>query len=904
MSLAVGARLGAYEILAPLGTGGMGEVYKARDPRLNRVVAIKVLPRAAAADLERRARFEREAQAIAALNHPNIVTIHAVEEAEGVPFFTMEYVDGRTLAQMIPPHGLPLDELLRIAIPLTDAVGAAHQRGILHRDLKPANVMVTSDGRVKVLDFGLAKLREALIHEDGGAQTTAESTGEGRIVGTVAYMSPEQAEGKPLDQRSDIFSLGILMYEMTTGQRPFKGDTSVSVLSAILKDTPSSVTDLRPDLPRDLAKLLRRALTKDPEHRYQSAKDLRNDLESLKEDLDSGELARAGVQRPIPGLVGRHPRLAAGAVIAVVVLVAAGGWWGSRLIAPTQPSQAPARPFDEFTLKQLTTEDISERTAAISPDGRYIAYAFVEQGREGLRIRQVEASATVQVVPPAEVQYYYVTFTPDGNRLLYTTYPKGSGTAILYEVAVLGGTPRRLIEDVDGGVTFEPGAARLAFMRGLPNVGVALVIANADGTGERALVTRQKPFVLTAGAWSPDGRTIATAAFDEGSKLAVFMVDAATGTTSPVGARRWDEVESLAWERDGRALVVAAMDRSVASSTQLWEIAVPGGAVRRITKDIAGYHRVSLAADGRTLVALRSEWRGTLWAGASAQPDRVARIGAVPNRVSRWRIRWTPDGRLLYTASVSGNPDVWTVRPDGSDLRQLTTSPDLDAWAMAAPDNRCIVFLSDRDARDRIWRMEPDGGRQAPLTDGPVDYSPVVAPDSRSVYFARREQPSAVYAVPIDGGVPTLMSGPPSASAPGKWAGLPIGFWPAALSPDGRQLAGTYWDMQQGRIRVAVVPLDGRGGVRTLDIPLPVESEESFAWAPDGRAITFVRTTDGAVNLWRQPLDGGPAVQLTHYTSGEDIVSHAWSDDGKWLALLRGTAESHIVLIRDVGRGR
>ena len=899
MSLAAGAHLGPYEILSELGAGGMGEVYKARDPRLNRTVAIKVLPAVAAADLERRARFEREAQAVAALNHPNIVTIHAVEEADGVPFFTMEYVEGKTLGQVIPPRGLPLDDLLRIAIPLADAVGAAHQRGILHRDLKPANVMVTGDGRVKVLDFGLAKLKEAVLQPGGGAQATTATTGEGRILGTVAYMSPEQAEGKALDQRSDVFSLGILLYEMATGQRPFKGDTSMSVLSAILKDTPGSATDLRPDLPRDVGKIVRRALTKDPEHRYQTAKDLRNDLESLKEDLDSGQILRAGAPSAAPGLFARHPRMAAAAVVAAVVLVAAGGWWGSRLLAPTRPVPPAARPFEEFTLKQLTTEAISEHAAAISPDGRYVAYAFVEGGRQGLRVRQVETSATVQVVAPADVQYYDVTFTPDGNRLFYTAYPTGAGTATLSEVAVLGGTPRRLVEDVDGALTFAPDASRFAFMRGLPNVGVSLIIANADGTGERTVVTRKTGFVMTAAAWSPDGRTLAAAAPGEGSKIAIVAVDVGTGAVSSIGAGQWDEVESLVWERDGRALVVAATDRGAADTTQIWEVTFPDGSARRITTDIAGYHRVSLTADGRALAALRSEWRGTLWVGPSAQLGRLASIASVPDRVSRGRVRWTPDGGILHAASVSGNSDVWVVRPDGSDLRQLTASPGFDGSAAPAPDGRCIAFVSDRDGRWRVWRMDPDGGRQMPLTDGPFDVRPVVAADSSSVYYVRPDEPSdPLYAVPIEGGTPALLSGPPSLTPPGIWPGVPPNFHPAALSPDGSLLAGVYFDLQESRFRVGVVPAGG-GRLTELDIMLPWDSDQSFSWAPDGRAITFVRTADGAVNLWRQPLDGRPATRLTSYTSSEEIVSHAWSPDGKQLALIRGVAEGHVVLLRD-----
>jgi Tol biopolymer transport system component len=335
---------------------------------------------------------------------------------------------------------------------------------------------------------------------------------------------------------------------------------------------------------------------------------------------------------------------------------------------------------------------------------------------------------------------------------------------------------------------------------------------------------------------------------------------------------------------------------------------VPGGAVRRITKDIADYNGISLAADGRTLATLRLEWRGTLWVAPAAQPDRIVQVTSVVNTVWGAAIQWTQDGRILYTADVGGNADVWAVRPDGSELRRLTTSPGIDTLGIPAPDNRYTVFCSNRDGRIRIWRMDPNGSRQTPLTDGPVDMRPVISADSKSVYFARYDQPSnPMYAVPIEGGQPTLLSGPPSPGASVIWPDVPTGFTPIALSPDGTLIAGTYWDDQQSRTRVAVVPIGGLGVVRKPDVILPVSRSafaSVFSWAPDGRALTVIRTTDGATNLWRQPLEGGAPTRLTHYTAGEDVVSHAWSRDGKWLALVRGVAESHVVVIRDAGRSR
>jgi tetratricopeptide (TPR) repeat protein len=332
MELPSGSRLGHYEVQAPLGKGGMGEVYRARDTRLNRDVALKVLPADLAGQPERRMRFEREAQAVAALNHPNIVTIHSVEQSDDTHFITMELVEGQTLTQLIPGGGLSLDRLFDLAVPLADALAAAHGKGITHRDLKPDNVMVTQDGRVKVLDFGLAKLADADIGGDGA---TATVTAEGKILGTVAYMSPEQAEGKPVDTRSDVFSLGVLLYEMASGVRPFEGDTRISTITSILRDTPASLTDVRQNLPRHLSRIIGHCLAKEPDRRYQTALDVRNQLDELRREVESGEIEMSssvsGIS-PAPAIPPAAPaprRIGPIAgVLAVVALAVVGAiWW-------------------------------------------------------------------------------------------------------------------------------------------------------------------------------------------------------------------------------------------------------------------------------------------------------------------------------------------------------------------------------------------------------------------------------------------------------------------------------------------------------------------------------------------------------------------------------------------------
>ena len=370
-----------YRILEKLGEGGMGEVWLAQDSRLDRKVALKVLPEKMAADPDRRGRFEREAKAIAALNHPNIVTVFAVEEWEGLHFLAMELVEGDSLSSLIPPAGLPLKRIFDLAIPMADALSAAHERGITHRDLKPDNVMVGADGRVKILDFGLAKWADnALATDDGIEMATATVTQEGKILGTVAYMSPEQAQGKPVDARSDVFSLGILLYEMTTGKRPFGGDNAISTLSSILKDTPTSLTDIKTELPTHLDRVVKRCLAKDPERRYQSAKELRNELEQLRDEIVSQELS--GVRDAVPaGRSGKTGRiLGAAALLAVAaVLVILGPRWFSgggkngtaaapvsdeRKMIVVLPFENLGQADDEYFAAGITDE-ITNRLAAV-----------------------------------------------------------------------------------------------------------------------------------------------------------------------------------------------------------------------------------------------------------------------------------------------------------------------------------------------------------------------------------------------------------------------------------------------------------------------------------------------------------------------------------------------------------
>ena len=897
------ATLGHYRIVRPIGAGGMGEVFLAEDEKLGRRVALKVLAHALAADPERRARFEREARAVAALNHPNIITIYSVEEQGGVLFLTMELVEGKRLDESIPPQGMSLEQLLHLTIPLADAVGAAHQRGITHRDLKPANVMVTDEGRVKVLDFGLAKWSEASSAVDGlsAAMTEHQLTGEGRIVGTVAYMSPEQAQGKPVDARSDVFSLGILLFEMATGDRPFKGDTNMSVLSAIIKDTPSSVTELRQDLPRDVGRIIRRCLAKDPDDRYQTAKDLRNNLRSLKEDLDSGVATRAATSTqvtPAAGLQAPGPRvrpswlLALGAVAAIGV---AGWWWYAR-----RPAERSSHAYSTIKMRRLTNTGTA-RIAAISPDGRYVVHDDGNFDTPGLWMRQVSTPSSVQIVPSAAGVFLGLAFSPDGESVLYVFGPlvgaNISAVASLFQIPLLGNVPpRKLLEDIATAPAFSPDGTRMAFIRSTADGEQVIMLANADGSNQRRLASRAAADVYAPArvAWSPDGRRIAAfAGAMPKQKSRIVLVDVETGKEEALGDARFDAGGQLAWLSDGSGLVFDAFEQYGGRfnwNSQLWAIAYPAGTIRRITQDGASYGSVAATAGGRSLVAVRDEVRAGLWVAPEGDTARARPVTSTSNgREGATGIDWTPDGRIVYSATTHESWDIWIANSDGSQPKQLTSDPGVENQPRVLPDGTGIIFTSRASGGSEVQlrAIDLDGGNPRTIATGGGVFRGYVQAVGDHIYFKVLEGVRPVaYRMPLAGGPREPLFADPTR--------LPRRFILSSVSVDQRWAVGTY--DEAGASGNAVVPIDGVGPVRRFPFTYTPGVGFGPTWAPGGQAIEDLVFRDRATNLWRFPLDGSPPRPVTTFTS-EQIMNYRWSRDGRTLAMSRGTNSSDLVLI-------
>ena len=932
MSLPTGTRLGHYEVRTQLGAGGMGEVYLAHDRRLDRVVALKILPSEVARAEAPMRRFVQEARAASALNHPNILTVFEFGQEGGTHFIATEFVDGVTLRERLARGPLPLAEALEIGVQIAGALAAAHQSGIVHRDVKPENVMLRRDGYVKVLDFGLAKLAER--HTSAGDPDAATMmhnvTEPGTVMDTVRYMSPEQARGLAVDARTDVWSLGCVLFEMVTGRTPFEGPTQSHVIVSILEKEAPPVASFAPSAPPELARIAAKALAKDPDDRYQTVKDLQIDLRQLKHRLEfEAELersvqpnqptlrmssARAAAQSQPPAAptepiapahstqdtgfparaVGTRRRLRLALTAAALLALCGGALTLYKLLSPG----APAR-FHTINLTRLTATG-KATDAAVSPDGKYVVHVVTEGGRQSLWIRHVATTSNVQIVQPSEARYRGLTFSPDGNFIYYVVRDQASPSGVLYQVPVLGGAPKRLLAGVDRPVTFGPGGKQFAFVRGNPSAqgAKALMIANADGTETRQIAAPGLTGDFWSPAWSPGGEVIACAAVDTEGGLHVNVVGVrlSDGAVTRISDEKWFDVGRMVWLADGSGLLITATTQGSGFSNQIWHLPYPSGTARRVTNDLNNYSGLGLTADSSTLVAVQAEQRAGIWlvdaGGGPGEPRQLSNGSSAYEGV--YGLDWLPDGRLVYESTASGDEDIWIADADGGNQRQLTAKAGINLFPRVTPDGRHIVFVSTRaGGNTNLWRMSIDGTEPKQLSGGSIDNFPDCTPDSRAVvYMSNVGGRRTLWRVSIDGGPAVQLTQAPS-------------WWPAVSPADGTIACYYQGEGADARPRLAVLPPDGGAPVKIFDGPPASLSAlpNPLRWSPDGRAITYVETRGGVSNVWRQPLAGGPPAQVTNFKS-DRIYSFDWSPDGRQLACSRGTEISDVVLIRDAGQVR
>jgi eukaryotic-like serine/threonine-protein kinase len=893
----VGKTIAQYRIIKKLGSGGMGVVYEAEDVRLGRRLALKFLPDEMASNPQLLERFRQEARSASALNHAGICTIYDIGEVDGQNFIAMELLEGEPLDYRLARGALTTEFSLDLGIQVADALDAAHSKGIIHRDIKPANVFITNRDQAKILDFGLAKLsaerRMATQHAGMGSMPTSDGmlTSPGTSVGTVAYMSPEQARGETLDPRTDLFSFGAVLYQMTTGVMPFQGTTTAVIYDVLLNREPEAPISLNPLLHTKLDEIIRKALEKDRDLRYQTATELRADLKRLRRDISpahassaksavlsqTGTPVRAPSRSPSSASVltaeARKHKTATAVILCLLLLAVATGLYG--LFKLSSSSGGGINPQNMTVNKLSNTGKVS--LAAISPDGRYVAYVQRDQGRS-LWVRQLATGSSVQLIPPQAGFFETPSFTPDGNYIYYTYSSDGSlNTQALYSIPTLGGTPRRMSLVPIGGVGFSPDGKRISyvsydFARGQTN----LMVANNDGSGEHSIAMR--PFTTgfrgSTPSWSSDGTTIVVPALEVGSNALTTLVFVSLDGTKTSTLDSDKLVQEAAWLSDGAGLLIRGSEISSIHRNQTWYQPYPKGEAKRVTNDLNNYASgPSLTGDSKSFVVVQQEDTFSILVGPASAPDSATPIPAESSDVA---VAWLPDGRLLLSTTQGR---ISTMNTDGS---QLASVQEGALGATICGNGQTIVYETLAEGRVSIWSADLNGSNKKNVTPGKIDEAPDCSPDSKWVtYQSVGAEGNRIWKAPLEGGgaQAVQLTQEPSYSA--------------KFSPDGKKIA--YLAMRnQGNTQsseLVVMSAEDSKVLERLPIPAVVEA---IRWMPDGNSVAYIMVSGTTSNVWVQPLPSGPPRQLTHFD--RDFVEDCtWSKDGKQIAITRNHSTRDVV---------
>ena len=897
--LAPGQRVKHYQIVSLIGQGGMGEVYLANDTILGRRVALKVLPTFVSQDPERLRRFTQEARAASRLSHPNVCVVHEIGETDdGRPFIAMEYVEGVTLRQRMRDHVMKLDEVLDIAIQIADALTAAHEAGIVHRDIKPENIVIRPEGYVKILDFGLAKLTERYKGVSHATMSTLLfDSSPGTVMGTAAYMSPEQARGVGVDERTDVWGLGVVLYEMASGRAPFTGETATDVVVAIVEKEQPPISEFVAGTPPELERIVRKALRKDRNERYQIVKEMAIDLRSLRHD--TGEVRRA------PTTIVRPASRAWIGVAALLVIVLALGAYGFYRFRARNETKLRV-PFERVEVTKLTTNG-NALMGAISPDGKYVAYVTGQSGKQGLWLRQVDINSNAQLIAPRAGQYLGLAFSPDGNYIYFGyAEPGHNDSSQIYRLPVLGiGAAAMAIDFQQGLPALSHDRKRIAFIRFDRHAQTdTLTVANADGSGEQIIGTRKWPQrfawdALSRPEWTADDRTLMLPIVssdpsytgDAAANYSITLLekDLSNGAERqiPLSPQKFDELGRVTVHPDGTGVIMLAKAHG-AAFVQIWQL-LRDGSQRTVTNDLSDYRELGLRADGSALITVQTQTLSRLWL-LRPNETKPAPIGSGTSRY--YDLSVAPDDKILYASDASGIADIFEVAASGGDERQLTSAAVRNYAPVVSPDNRYVVFHSNRTGVFQVWRINRDGSNPKQLTFEVTESTwPSFSPDGRFIVFqhADPEHPYSVWRLSIDGGTPEKIT-----------EGIAIR---PVVSPDGKLVAFWYKeDQQDARWRLKVINFEGGATFNIFDVAptVQVQWDTPLHWGADGKYLVYVDHSGGIDNLWGQPIDGGTPKQLTKFDEGK-IFAFGWLKDGS-LVTSRGVITSDVVLIKDLNK--
>ncbi|HZQ95881.1 MAG TPA: protein kinase [Candidatus Sulfotelmatobacter sp.] len=889
MSLASGTKVGPYEIVAPLGAGGMGEVYRARDPRLQREVAIKILPGFVSQDSDRLRRFEQEARAVGALNHPNILAVYDVGTHDGSPYLVTELLEGSSLRTRLTSGPLPARKASDYAVQIAHGLAAAHDKGIVHRDLKPDNIFICRDGRAKILDFGLAKLTTAEAQDATVTNLVPmDHTGSGIVLGTAGYMSPEQVRGQKADSRSDIFSFGAVLYEALSGERAFQGTSAADRASAILKEDPPDLRAAGRNIPAALERIVRRCLEKDPRERFESARDLAFHLETLSSDSDSAAL------RATPARAANRPAaIWLVAALAIAAALAFGFWYRGRLL-----------PADQGPVKFLRLTDFAglEETPAFSPDGKSVAFVSDSVGSRQIFIRLLAGGPPLQITHDSGTHLEPRWSQDSASLIYYTPPPEGGSQGTLSEVAALGGPPRRLASSLSGADVSHDGK-RLCYFR-LGDGQMQLVASDRDGSNVRVVMQTPVSFSYRKPRWSPDDSMIAFLHSRENWADDVYVVPSGGGSPRQISDDN-TLMSGLAWMNDGSHIVYSSARGSTVlylPTMHLWKVSTKGGDAQQITFGEAGDESPDLDRDGRIVVSRKHMqfdiWKFPVDGDAAENVRRAVRITHQTGQVQTPTL--SPDDRqMAYLSDNGGHGNLWVMDLATGETHQITfekVSNKVMGVPIWSPDGSYITFATNEPEKEGrgvgYWLIRPDGsGLKLAVKEGAWA---AWSGDGKWLYYSDSSpvRPTGGFRLLkslIEGGSPVIVR---SDNARG-----------AALAPDGSAL---YY----------VVPLENLNGLLDYELRVarPEDGQSTLLarisgqripiWqglhpviSRDGRFLALALDDDLGTNIWTIPTVGGKLKRITDFAPRRTFIARriSWSADGKWIFAAVGEGDADIV---------